>query len=307
MKRSNRLLILIGIVLAVFAFVGVVMIANSGGGLGVAATPGPTAEPKVDVVVAAVDIHVGDKITKEMVTIKQYSKSDAGRLGEDIYTNVNQVIGKSAGGEIGKDAVIHADTDFLSPGTMNAGQSISGSLSPGMLGIAMEVDQISGVGNLLVPGDHVDVILSMWMDQVKLTAKSGAFSVEMQGGQRVTSKLIIQDRKIVGTLLPLPEAAAASAKPTSGGQTVTNNGAHMIVILEVTPQEAEVIRYAQREEKQGDQTYLTLGLALRATDDTSRHQETTGINFSRLVQTYYVLPPDPRGILPADIARSIQW
>jgi Flp pilus assembly protein CpaB len=243
-----------------------------------------------------------------MVAIKQYSKSDAAALGEDIYNNVNQVIGLSAGSTITKDSVLHSGTDFMQPGTMVAGRSIAGSVTPGMVAVAMEVDQISGVGDLLVPGDHVDVILAMWMDQLKLTVKgAGNLSVEMQGGQRVTSKLIIQDRKILGTLLPSAAAAGGSPQPTGGGQTVIFSGQHMIVILEVQPQEAEVIRYAQREEKAGDQAYLTLSLVLRSDQDTNRHPETTGINFARLVQTYYVLPPDPRGILPADIARSIQW
>jgi len=82
----------------------------------------------------------------------------------------------------------------------------------------------------------------------------------------------------------------------------------MIAIVEVTPDEAEIIRWAQRAETEGTQNYIDLAFALRSTKDNSAPPVVTpGITFKMLVDKYGVLPPDPRGILPADLAQGIQW
>jgi hypothetical protein len=117
-------------------------------------------------------------------------------------------------------------------------------------------------------------------------------------------------------LLPAPEAttngAASGASPTpqpkSTAQTITNSGAHMIVILEVQPDEAEMMRWAQREEKADPQNYITLSLALRSDKDNDAPPAVTpGITYKQLVTLYGVLPPDPRAMIPADLAKSISF
>ena len=66
MKRSNRLILLIGVLLAAIAFVGVIMLTgnnSSGGG-----TPTASAAPTTaKVVKATVDIPAGTKVTASMV------------------------------------------------------------------------------------------------------------------------------------------------------------------------------------------------------------------------------------------------
>lgn len=317
MKRSNRLLILIGFVLAACAFVGVVLLANGGGGLGSATpAPTPTPEPKTTVVIAAVDIQLGDKITADKVKTKQVTISEKLSLGTDTFTTTDQVIGMSAGGSIAKDSVLHSGTDFLPPGTMVAGRSIAGGVAPDMVGVGIEVDQVNGVGTLIVGGDHVDVVLAIAQTQVKIedVQTKNKHGLNIGNPDMVTSKLVIQNRKVLTTLLPEPEtgtgvgAAAATVAPKKSGRTITNSGQHMIVILEVSPAEAEIIRYAQRHGEIDGGEYLALGLALRSDKDNDKGPiTTTGITFSRLVQLYGVLPPDPRGILPSDLGSGIQW
>ena len=79
-----------------------------------------------------------------------------------------------------------------------------------------------------------------------------------------------------------------------------------IVILAVTPQQAEVIRYAQ----QMTNPLLTLSLVLRSPDDfvdpaTGKPvppvtTKTTGITLKTLIDTYGVLPPNIQvPVLPA--------
>ena len=106
--------------------------------------------------------------------------------------------------------------------------------------------------------------------------------------------------QVLGTLLPpvAPPPANADGTPaaSSAPGTVLNEQQE-IVILAVTAQQAEVIRYAQ----QMANPLLTLSLVLRSTDDfidplTGEPvppvlAETTGITLQSLIDTYGVLPP----------------
>jgi Flp pilus assembly protein CpaB len=319
-KRSNRLLILLGVFLAVAGGLGtMVLISGSNNNPGsVSASPSSTPEPMTPVVIAKQDINLGDKITAGMLDAKNMTISEQASLGGDTFSDVNQVIGKIAGGKITKGQVLLASRDFLAPGTVAEGQDIAGAIGTGMLGVTVEVDQVNGVGTLLVPGNHVDVILSVYMDQLALKATtSGGTELDMSGGVHVTTKMVIQNRKILLTLLAPTESTsnAAPAAGASGGpvakptaQVVQNTGRHMLVVLEVKPDEAEILRWAQREEKQDPQNYIDLSLALRSDKDNDLPAVTTpGITFKMLVDKYNVLPLDPRGILPSDLAKGISW
>jgi Flp pilus assembly protein CpaB len=293
---------------------------NGGGGNnGAVSSPTPTPEPVTTVVIAKQDINLGQKITAAMVDVKKMTVSQAQALGTDTFSDVNQVIGKVAGGKITAGQPLLGSRDFLANGTVAEGADIAGAIGTGMLAITMEVDQVNGVGTLLVPGDYVDVILSVYMDQLGLTVVDpNKVSLDLKGGSHVTTKLLIQNRKVLATLLPPPDAVAAAptalpggsplpaAKPTTA--VVRNTGRHMLVVLEVKPDEAEVIRWAQREEGAGLQNYIDLSLALRSDQDLQLPPATTtGVTFKMLVDKWGVLPPDPRGILPADLARGISW
>lgn len=321
MKRSNRLLILLGVFLAVAAMVGMIAVAGNPGGKsgGANGTPTPTPEPLVQVVVAKTDISLGDKITSAMVELgKPMTLSARDALGTNTLSSVDQVIGQVAGGAIKQGQVLNSSTDFLKPGVFVAGQSLTSSIAAGKVAVSMEVDQVNGVGALVVPGDRVDVVLSVWVDQLGITrtAQPGEkWSVTLPAEKDVTTKMVIQNRKVLATLLPAPEPVAPGAapasptpEPKSTAQTVTNSGTHMIVVLEVLPEEAEVIRWAQREEKADPQNYITLGLALRSDkDDDALPVTTAGITFKQLVAIYGVLPLDSRAIIPADLAKQISW
>ncbi len=327
MKRSNRLLILVGVFLAVIAMLLVVVVGGNGNGNGTTpstatASPTATAEPTVLVVVAKTDIAFGQKITQDMVDTTTMTVSQRDKLGPDTFDSVGLVIGKIAGATIQKGQPLLAGSDFLNAGSVAQGQDMASAIGQGKVAMTLEVDQINGVGGLVVPGDHVDLILSIWVDQLSITNDnaSSKWKITMPGGTQVTTKMVIQNCKVLATLLPAaaPNAnapapaavAGASPSPTPGpsAELVTNSGNHMIVVLEVLPSDAEVIRWAQREEAQGGQNYLTLGLDLRSDKDYDTPPVTTpGITFKQMVTIYGVLPPDPRAIIPADLAKQISW
>ena len=64
MRRSNRLVVLVGLFLAVVAFLGVFMLLSN-------KQPTSPGGGKVDQVIAATDIPLGTTITKDMVTTQQ--------------------------------------------------------------------------------------------------------------------------------------------------------------------------------------------------------------------------------------------
>jgi Flp pilus assembly protein CpaB len=328
-KRSNRLLILLGLLIAMSAAVATVVVVSSntgGGGDNTAlASPSPTHEPDVEVVASQVAIPAGTTIKAEMLKMKPIKLSDRDAQ-PGTFSSIDQVVGKIAGANIDADKIIIATDDFYAPGSVTAGKSLKDSISPGMLGVSMEVDQTNGVGTLLVPGDHVDVILSVYVDQMSITVASADNKFQITaGGSQLTSKMIFQNCRILATLLPPDNAvptvaaptAAGSAAPTTAKPTspiVQFTGRHMIVVIEVFPDQAEVIRWAQRAEKVDPQNYITLGLALRSGKDDGADIATEpglgkpiGITFATLVAVYGVLPPDPLATLPKALAAKVQW
>jgi Flp pilus assembly protein CpaB len=324
-RRSNRLLILFGIFLAVVSMILVVALSGGGGGGGGGGgaqpkgTPTPTPEPQVAVVIAKTDISLGEKITSDMVTTQNMTISDRDALPGQPYTSTSQVVGKVAGGSIKKGDILYSDTSFMQQGTYVLGQDLAPAIDSGYVAMSMEFDQVNGVGSLIVSGDRVDVILSVWVDKLDLdvTTNSGKTEHWPLGGEP-TTKIVIQNRKVLAVLLPPVASEGGGAAPVAGAsptprpkptsQVVTNNGAHMIAVVQVLPEEAEVIRWAQRAEVTGSQNYITLGLALRSDkDNDAPDAKTLGITFKELVTRYGVLPPDFRAKIPPDLAKLFTW
>jgi Flp pilus assembly protein CpaB len=270
------------------------------------------------VVYATQDINLGDKITASMVEVKALDVSAAEALGGDTFSDVNQVVGKVAGGKIAKGSPLIGSRDLLTAGQIVEGQDLAGGITTGHVAVSLETDQINGVGTLLVPGNHVDVILSVWVDRLSITATdANKTQIQVGGDKDVTTKLIIQNCRVLATLLPPPTttggsaatpapASAAPARPSTA--LVQNTSRKMIVILEVKPEEAEVINWAQREEKLDPQNSLTLFLALRSDkDDALPEVKTDGVTFKVLVDKWGVLPVDPRGVIPPGLISGVQW
>ena len=112
--------------------------------------------------------------------------------------------------------------------------------------------------------------------------------------------MVLQNMQVVGTQLPPIDQTAAQASPAPGSGGTTLNGQKEIVILAVTAQQSEVIKYAQIEG--------CISLVLRSpkdyVDDAGNPTEpgidpTTGVILKTLVDEYGVLPPQiVEAILP---------
>jgi pilus assembly protein CpaB len=303
LKRSNRLVLLVGVFLAIVAFVGILLLVRSPGGGDNGTVRPPTEGP---VVIAAADIPLSTRIKSEQVTTKVLPLTS---ISAGAFTDPSQVIGQIARQPVAKDAQITATT--LNGGT--TGTIINVQVPVGQRAIAARVDQISGVGTVIKTGDYVDAIIGLTEEQftsIKTGLTPDESIITAPGPKGATTKVLLQGMQVLGSLLPpvappSEAAPAASGAPTPAPGTTTLNEQQEIVILSVTAQQAEVIRYAQLQAN----PLLTLSLVLRSPDDfidpttgqplTPATAETTGVTLKILLDQYGVLPPVIEGpVLP---------
>ena len=299
MKRSNRLVLLIGVFLAIVAFVGILLLQGGGGGTGVDPNQPPTELPTV---IATTDIPLGSRVQANQVKVenKAVTAREAGAL-EDV----SQAIGKITRTNVTAGAQI-STTTFTGTG----GSVLNVEVPTTKRAMSVQVDQVSGVGTVIKTGDYVDMIVGFTGDKfpvITLNPADDSFTV-VSGINSTSVKVLIQGLQVLGTLLPPPPAQAEGQEqqPTDETGTTLNNQ-QQIVILAVDAQQAEIIKFAQLD---GSMT-----LVLRSADDfldpvTGQPlpdgpvpDTTTGIILKSLVDTYGVIPPElVETVLPAQEA-----
>jgi Flp pilus assembly protein CpaB len=297
LKRSNRLVLLIGVFLAIVAFVGIVLVL---GGQTGDKNPAASAAAPINTVVAAQDIPLGARLTAGMLTVKPFT---AGQRRPGAFQEPSQILGQTIRRPIVKDAQL-SSADFL--------DDISqGLIVPeGKRAISVQVNQVNGVGTLIKTGDYVDLVLGLTgSDKFPVvTINPDDESITVVAGINATSvKLLIEGMQVIGTVRPPTTAtrttnAAPSGSAANAPTTTLSDDGQELVILAVTAQQAELIKYAQLD---GD-----ISLLLRNSRDfvdekgepvVSLPAGTTGVILKTLVDGGYgVLRPElVEAIIPA--------
>lgn len=287
MKRSNRLVLLIGVFLAALAFVFVIVLLGQPSG---GPDPNASAPPsKVATVIASRDIALGVTITKDMLKTQDLEPEvrQPGAFGD-----TSQVIGS-----VTRAAIKTGQQVTVALFTEQSGANFQ--CPAGFTCIAVQVDQLSGVGTLIKTGDYVDMVAGISPLFPILDSKT-VLRIPDENYDHTSVKVLLQGMQVVTTLLPPPPTAetgvatpvpGTTAAPATGGGTALN-GQQEIVILAVTPQQAEVIKFAQLD---GNITLL-----LRSPKDFVDDQgnpvipetvTTTGIVLKTMIVDYGVLPP----------------
>lgn len=303
MKRSNRLILLVGIVLAAVAFVAIIALFNSN-----PSTPTNKPPENLPTVVATVDIPLGTQVRTDMITTKDIAVTDR---TADAIGDPSQIVGKIVRTNVTSGAQM-TQSMFAEAGVAVA----PGPLLPkGLRAQSVRVDQISGVGTLINVGDRVDAVVGFGgagggdgggtqcgtpFPVVTVDKQTGAITSQ-PGFSGISTKLLLQNMQVVGVELPPVEQPTntGTESPAPGTGTALN-GQQEIVILAVTPQQSEVVKYAQVDG--------CISLILRSpkdyVDDAGQAVEptldvTTGIILKTLVDNYGVLPPQVvEAILP---------
>jgi pilus assembly protein CpaB len=292
LKRSNRLILLIGVFLAIVAFVSVILISRP------TETEGPPVPTELATVVAVVNIPLGTQITADM--IREDTLPVENRLAGS-FGATSEVIGRTVTREIVAEAQV-TEADFSATIT----GPVSDLIPATYRSIAVQVDQVSGVGTLIKAGDRVDMVVGFTGDKfpvisVDPEAPEGTGITAVSGLNSTSVKLLLQGMQVIGTLLP-PPTTVEGQPPAEGGEApATLTGQQEIVLLSVTAQQAEIIKFAQMDG--------SISLILRSPDDfvdeagqpiEPGSTETTGATLKVLVDEYGVLVPQlVETILPA--------
>lgn len=205
--------------------------------------------PTVQVLVASRDLDVGERLSPELVTWKEWpvdglnsayiSKTAAGAPQGDTGAKVVHAVENKAGAvkaALLGDGAVDALTDSVVRVAFTTGEPIvvakivrptdSGvmavSLTPGMRAMTVPLTPETGAGGFIQPGDHVDVVQTRRLDG------------EGQNNAWAASTVMANVRVIAIDAVTKPDPKS----PTTAGATAT---------LEVTPPQAEAIILARAQ------------------------------------------------------------
>lgn len=277
MKRANRFMLIAGVMLAGVAFVAVLAF----GGMGTTTIVTPPAD--VSVVVAAVDLTLGTELTADKLTTQTRPQAEV----SGTYQRPEELVGRIVRRSVAAGQVL-TTTDF----DTNVLAQIAQSLQPGLRAIAIPLSKVDSVGMLLQPGDRVDALISMTDSDglnpvVQPNPNAGQTTVDGSPPDpyllldaylnNTTVKIVVQNVQVLA-VQPKSGAQANMVQPVGEPEP------DVIVILAVTPQQAEIVRYGQLDGN--------ISLVLRAPGDAgAADTTTTGITLRWLVDHYGVLPP----------------
>ena len=161
MKRSNRLVILVGVLLAVLAFVGIVILLNQGG------DTGDRNQSNVTVIVAIGDIAIGDPVTPDLAETREVAPEavEQTAIGDpSLLTGTPALVPIAAGAQITREK---AGLTGDAPGP-------EAQLEAGEKAIAFQVDRVTGLDFLLTAGDHIDIVIAQDVTPIQQTLDSVA-------------------------------------------------------------------------------------------------------------------------------------
>jgi pilus assembly protein CpaB len=149
-KGLLLLALLAGLVAAVIVFVIVSEGSDDGGG-GVSGGTTPA-------VVAAQQISAGDEITAEMLKVSDVPED---LLVSGALEDTELVVGETARVTIAEgEQITQNDLGVAVPD-----QGLSGVIPVGKRGVAIQVDEVTAVGGLLLPGDRIDIVVTTRINQ----------------------------------------------------------------------------------------------------------------------------------------------
>jgi len=282
LNRRNRLMLVVGTVLAALAFIAVLAF----GGLGQKPSQ-DNQNADVSVVVAAAELPLGTQVSADQLAMGTRPKSES----SGTYSSPDDVVGQVVRRAVGQGQALTAE-DFQ---TGTSVPELVRSLRSGLRAMAVPVSANDSVASVVQPGDYVDVILSLEeRDAVNPVAVPNpqANVPTADGGvpqpyisiddvvNNTSVKVVVQNVQVLATL------STPSTTDQNSSSADASAPPEVVVLLAVTPQQAEVVRFAQLDGN--------VSMVLRAPSDyAAGDTQTTGITLKELVDNWGVLPPQP--------------
>jgi len=276
-RRTSRLVLLLGIFLAALTFVVVLVLGQNPNGQPGNPGAGPSAPPtQLPVVIANADIPLGTVVTADLFTSRTIAVTS---IETNALGDPSQAVGKTTRTNITAGQQVHS-TDFQN-------RAIPLTVPTGKRAFTVQVNELTGVLNLLDVGDTVDLAISLRGDAFPVVQVLTDGSVTVVSGINPLSikiPLLLQDVQVIGVLeAAAPAPAEGQAAPAASTKPVIT-GANKLLVLAVTPQQAEVLLYAR--------TTGILDAILRPPSDAGQTVSTTGVILKTLVDDYGILPPE---------------
>ena len=150
--RSNRLLMVIGIVIAVVAFLLVILFGRGGGG----GTSGST--ENTDVVLAAVDIPAGTMVSAQLVVKQSVPTAE---VPGGAFSQTSQAVGQFAAIALPKNTILTASNTVSSTSKLPAVKKPYLDIPKGEVAIPIPAGgELQNVGGYIQTDDRVDVLVS---------------------------------------------------------------------------------------------------------------------------------------------------
>jgi len=291
-KRSNRLVILVGVLLAVLAFVAIVIL------LGQEDDPEVVEARTETVLVANEEIEIGEEVTPDKVREEEV---DPDAVVGTPLRSTTEVQGQPAIFSVPADSQVSAEAiGRVGQGVVD----LPALLNPGEKAIAFQVDRVTGTNFLVKPGDTIDIILSQSISVLQETADSAAnpdaeapprFETVTGLENQRTVKAILQDKRVIyvsatRAIEPEPvedtnEDGVIDDRDEAPVQGVIDS---VIIVFAGTAQDGEVIKFAQNAD--GEAGALTA--IVRNADDEGVIEDTLGITIDQLVEEYGLRIPN---------------
>ena len=160
--KSNRILLIFGVFLAIVAFGGALLVGRTSGGT----TAIGGGAKNVDVVTATQEIAASTQITAALVTITKYSEDTVPPFA---FRDKNLVIGKYAAIPIHANAAI-IDTDIVTDaGSVVPAKQAFLKIPPGQVAMQIPTGELVGAGGYIQPDDRIDILVTTSINGKSLT------------------------------------------------------------------------------------------------------------------------------------------
>lgn len=246
-----------------------------------AAAPPEPEGPKI--VTAARNLEVGAFLTAEDIKWKAMATEEEVVLSQHFIegaTSLESLLGAVVRRPLNLDTPVTA-AQIVKPGQRGF---LAAVLRPGMRAVTVEIDKVSGNSGLIFPGDYIDLILTIDLqDQVDRNTRR-------TGGRRLASETILANVRVIA-IGQRVESFATIESDTDGRRRLETTAT-----LEVAPQHAERIHVAQELGR--------LALSLRSLADDNRGQKAGGEDGSLPSTPIGGVAPDPA---IADLKAKTTW
>ncbi len=303
MPRRGTLLIIIGIILALGTTV-VVFVLLRPTTQAPAATPQPTPEEKISVVIAAQEIPALTEMPADAVGTLLIPKS---ALTPKHLLDPEAVIGKKTARLIARGSFITTDLLLDESKVLALGYNASLNIPPGKVAAAFRTTQLRAVAGAIQNGDFVDILISYWMLDTEAEPAPGEGEGEEEAAPEslvLLAQLLLQDVEVLrvgpwaGVAAPpeeVPEEVSEEAAPEEEEgepelQPVSPE-AQVVLTLLLDQQDALVLKFAR-------ESGASIDLVLRGLEDhDTARAETVSLEYI-MTRFEITVPPEPMRFVP---------